>query len=142
MSKTKLINQARAQFKGKSSEFIADAYGRSIYSEIWNFISTGFTCRNVKEFYKECSLDEADEIQSWHMAVYGYEICKAVDDAIDRALTELETEIGNVEQVTIQEHTCFKAGTFVKSYSAYMILINRDHKRDAALRRLSQLGPY
>jgi len=97
------MEKAKLFFSTKTREFIANAYASHIKWDVWEKISEGFECKTIAEFYKECSTEELLEITKWTHTIYGKEICDLVDQAIDDAIAQEETDLGNVNWILIHE---------------------------------------
>lgn len=97
------MKEAKLIFSTKTREFIANAYASQIKLDVWEKISEGFECKTIAEFYKECSSEELLEVTKRTHSVYGKKFCDLVDQAIDDAITQEETDMGNVSWILIHE---------------------------------------
>lgn len=97
----------------------------------------GFECKNIAEFYKECSPQELADVTNWTHGVFGKTLCDLVDNAIDSALVEEDTDMSNINWIVIHE-TLSTPGTFW----ATLILDDPDHKRKKLLLEMRQNSIY
>ena len=97
------MEEEKLFFNTKTREFIANSYASHIKWNVLEKISDGFECKTIAEFYKECSTEELLEITKWTHSVYGKEICDLVDQTIDDAMAEEETDMKNVRWILIHE---------------------------------------
>lgn len=118
------MKKAKLYYSDKPRELLASAYKSQIYSDIWEKISEGFECKTIAEFYKECSKQELAEVTNWTHTVFGKELCDSVDQAIDLALIEEETEMSNVDWIEIYESICTP-----EEYTVVLFLEDPEHKQ-------------
>lgn len=121
-------------YSTKPQLFVANAYASQIKSDIWEKISEGFVCRNVAEFYEECSVEEFETVIDWNHFVYGEELCNAIDKAIDYEIELEETEMSNVSQIKIYVSNSVKKNVF----AANLDLDDPDHKEKKRIREFRE----
>jgi hypothetical protein len=131
------MENAKLFYSTKPREFVANAYASQIKSDVWEKIMEGFECKTIAEFYKECSSDEISEVTEWTYGVFGKTLCDLVDNAIDSALVEEDTDMSNVNWIVIHE-----AHSTPGTFWATLILDDPDHKRKKLLLEMRRNSIY
>lgn len=122
------MQKTKFYYSKKPRVIQANAYAAQIMSDVWEKISEGFECKNITDFYAECSEEDLAEVTDWTHTVFGKELCDSVDQAIDRALDDEETGMSNVFRIVISESSKLPV-----QYLATLILDDSEHKKKIKL---------
>jgi len=131
------MTNAKNVYMTRTKKSNENDYARQLLWDIKDKIGDGFECLTVAGFYETCSDKELLELTEWNHTTFGEELCDLVDDAIDLALKNEETDIENVRSISIHEKYSKQGGIY-----ALLELDDPDHKLKKQIYEMLQRLSY